>query len=131
MRAGHARLVLVLDAAALGAAAAALVIVLGLPLAARRALGPQAVLALGIAVGLLVTAAGAMLLARSVGSAVERILGAADSLGRVAPGRVADLVVVEADPLADIRNLQRTGLVFIRGNPTDPRDLRKEWCPRA
>jgi len=52
---------------------------------------------------------------------------AADSLGRVAAGRVADLVVVEADPLADIRNLQRIGLVFIRGNPTDPRDLRREW----
>jgi len=51
----------------------------------------------------------------------------ADSLGRVAARRVADLVIVEADPLADIRNLQRIGLVFIRGNPTDPRDLRREW----
>jgi signal transduction histidine kinase len=73
VRAGHTRLVLVLDAAALGAGAAALVVALGLPLAARRALGPQAVIALGGAVGLLVAGVGAILLLRSVGRAVEKI----------------------------------------------------------
>jgi C4-dicarboxylate-specific signal transduction histidine kinase len=73
VRAGHTRLVLVLDAAALGAGAAALVVALGLPLAARRALGPQAVIALGVAVGLLVAGVGAVLLLRSVGRAVEKI----------------------------------------------------------
>jgi C4-dicarboxylate-specific signal transduction histidine kinase len=65
--------VLVLDAAALGAAAAALVVALGLPLAARRALGPQAVIALGVAVGLLVAGVGAALLLRSVGRVVEKV----------------------------------------------------------
>ncbi len=51
----------------------------------------------------------------------------ADSLGRIAPGRVADLLVLEGDPLTDIRNLRRIGLVILRGNPTDPRDLRRTW----
>jgi signal transduction histidine kinase len=73
VRAGQARLVLILDAAALGAAAAALVVALGLPLAARQALGPQAVVALGLAVGLVVAVVGAVLLLRSVGGAVQRI----------------------------------------------------------
>jgi C4-dicarboxylate-specific signal transduction histidine kinase len=111
VRAGHARLVLVLDAAALGAAAATLVVALGLPLAASRALGPQAVLALGVAVGLLVTAAGAALLLRSVGGAVERILGAADSLGRSATG---DLPLLDAPGEATARGLSRAAIAFER-----------------
>lgn len=55
-----------------------------------------------------------------------RILGA-DSLAQIAPGRVADLLVLEGDPVADIRNLRRIGLVLLRGNPTDPRDVRRTW----
>jgi C4-dicarboxylate-specific signal transduction histidine kinase len=80
--------VLFLDAAALGATAAALVVAIGLPLAVRRALGPQSVLALGVAVGLIVTGVGAALLLRSVGSAMDRMLAAAESLGRDASGEL-------------------------------------------
>ncbi|HYR06185.1 MAG TPA: amidohydrolase family protein, partial [Longimicrobium sp.] len=36
-----------------------------------------------------------------------RYLGAADSMGTVAAGRVADLVLLDADPLHDIRNTRR------------------------
>ncbi len=44
-----------------------------------------------------------------------RFLGASDSLGTVAPGKVADLVLLQADPLADIRNVSRVQLVVREG----------------
>jgi imidazolonepropionase-like amidohydrolase len=42
-------------------------------------------------------------------------LGAADTLGRVAAGFVADLVVLEANPLEDIRNTRRIAAVIRAG----------------
>lgn len=44
---------------------------------------------------------------------------AADSLGRVAPRAVADLVVLDADPLADIGNVGRVHLVVANGRVYD------------
>lgn len=38
-----------------------------------------------------------------------------ESLGTVAPGRVADLVLLDADPLKDIRNTQRISAVVLGG----------------
>ena len=38
-----------------------------------------------------------------------------DSLGRIAPGMLADLVAVEGDPLADVGALQRVKFVMSRG----------------
>jgi imidazolonepropionase-like amidohydrolase len=35
-------------------------------------------------------------------------LGATDSLGTMAPGKLADLVLLDADPLADIRDVMET-----------------------
>jgi imidazolonepropionase-like amidohydrolase len=46
-----------------------------------------------------------------------RFLGASDSLGTVAPGKVADLVLLQADPLADIRNVTRVQMVIRAGAP--------------
>jgi signal transduction histidine kinase len=88
VRAGHLRLVLLLDAAALGAVAAAIVVAVGLPLAARGALRPGAVVALALGVAAVVMAAGAILLLRSVGGPVDRLLTAADALGRGAAGEL-------------------------------------------
>jgi imidazolonepropionase-like amidohydrolase len=42
-------------------------------------------------------------------------LGLADSVGTIAPGKVADLVLLDADPLADIRNTRRISTVVLRG----------------
>lgn len=48
-----------------------------------------------------------------------RFLGMADSLGTVEPGRLADLVLLDANPLADIRNTRRIGGVSVNGRYLD------------
>jgi hypothetical protein len=48
-----------------------------------------------------------------------RFLGIADSVGTIEPGRIADLVLLDADPLADIRNVARISAVVVRGEPYD------------
>ena len=44
-----------------------------------------------------------------------RYFGAVDSLGTVAPGKIADLVLLEANPLDDIRNTERIRAVVANG----------------
>lgn len=44
-----------------------------------------------------------------------RYLGATDSLGRVASGQVADLVVLEANPLEDVASVRRIAAVVANG----------------
>jgi hypothetical protein len=46
-------------------------------------------------------------------------LGALDSLGTVTTGKVADLVLLDADPLTDIRNTRRISLVIANGRVFD------------
>jgi Tol biopolymer transport system component/imidazolonepropionase-like amidohydrolase len=43
-------------------------------------------------------------------------LGAADDLGTIEPGKLADLVVVDGDPLRDVRDLRRLRLVILNGD---------------
>jgi imidazolonepropionase-like amidohydrolase len=52
----------------------------------------------------------------------------ADSLGQVAPGKVADLVVLDANPEADIRATSRIAWVMLRGRVLRPDSLRKAWA---
>jgi imidazolonepropionase-like amidohydrolase len=47
-------------------------------------------------------------------------LGLLPDLGTVEVGKVADLVILGADPLADIRNTRRIELVVRRGRPAPP-----------
>ena len=44
-----------------------------------------------------------------------RVLGLADSLGRIEVGKLADLVLLDANPLEDIRNTQRIRAVVADG----------------
>lgn len=54
------------------------------------------------------------------------VLGLEGQLGIIAPGAVADLVVLEADPLDDIRNTQKIHSVIKDGNIIDRDALLKE-----
>jgi len=51
---------------------------------------------------------------RAATSSPARFFGA-DSLGEIAPGKVADLVLLDGDPLADIRNVSRIRAVISAG----------------
>jgi imidazolonepropionase-like amidohydrolase len=51
--------------------------------------------------------------------------GMDDSLGTIAPGRIADLVLLDADPLTDIRNVRRISAVIVRGQLLDRAALDK------
>lgn len=55
-----------------------------------------------------------------------RALGVGDRLGTIEPGKWADLVVIEGDPLADIRATRRVRLVVKAGVPYDPVALLRE-----
>jgi imidazolonepropionase-like amidohydrolase len=50
-------------------------------------------------------------------------LGLADSVGTIAPGKVADLVLLDADPLRDITNTRRVRAVVLRGRVFQRDDL--------
>lgn len=52
----------------------------------------------------------------------------ADSLGWVAPGKVADLVVLDANPAADIAATRRIAWVMVRGRIVRPDSLRRTWA---
>jgi imidazolonepropionase-like amidohydrolase len=49
-----------------------------------------------------------------------RFLGRADDLGSVEPRKIADLVVLDADPLTDIRNTRRIHSIVTRGRVISP-----------
>ncbi len=51
----------------------------------------------------------------------------ADSIGLLIPGKVADLVVLNSDPLADIANTRHIDLVMVRGLLLKADSLRSNW----
>jgi imidazolonepropionase-like amidohydrolase len=55
------------------------------------------------------------------------VLLGVDSLGLLAPGKVADLVVLTKDPLVDIRNTRAIEAVMSRGRLLDTDSIRATW----
>jgi imidazolonepropionase-like amidohydrolase len=55
------------------------------------------------------------------------VLLGVDSLGLLAPGKVADLVVLTKDPLVDIRNTRSIEAVMSRGRLLDVDSIRAAW----
>ena len=48
-------------------------------------------------------------------SEAARAVGLQDQIGAIAPGRMADLLIIDGDPLADLRQLLRIETVIIEG----------------
>ncbi|HEX5386154.1 MAG TPA: amidohydrolase family protein [Gemmatimonadales bacterium] len=69
------------------------------------------------------TPAEALLAATRNGAA---LIGA-DSLGTIVAGKAADLVVLRADPLDDIRNTRKVERVMLRGRLMPADSIRKAW----
>jgi imidazolonepropionase-like amidohydrolase len=55
------------------------------------------------------------------------VLLGVDSLGLVAPGKAADLLVLSKDPMADIRNTRAIEAVVARGHLLDADSIRAAW----
>jgi imidazolonepropionase-like amidohydrolase len=54
-----------------------------------------------------------------------------EDLGTIAAGKIADLVLLQADPLVDIRNAQRIELVIQGGRAWTPKQLMAEASRQA
>jgi len=59
-----------------------------------------------------------------------QILGV-DNLGTIAPGKSADFIVLDANPLDNIANSRRINRVYLRGRPVDREALRAKWHPAS
>jgi imidazolonepropionase-like amidohydrolase len=60
-----------------------------------------------------------------------KFFGRLDTLGTVETGKLADLVLLDADPLADIRNTTRINAVVVNGRLLDRKDLDGILRPRS
>ena len=79
---------------------------------------------------LLAEAIGNMQALQAVTQVAARYLRCADDIGSVTPGRYADFLIVDGDPLRDPRDLRKLDTVVQRGVAHDPRAILAE-LPQA
>jgi imidazolonepropionase-like amidohydrolase len=60
---------------------------------------------------------------KAVTSVAARYLRQQDNIGSVAPGRYADLLIVDGDPLRDPEELRKLTTVYRAGTAYDPQEL--------
>jgi len=60
---------------------------------------------------------------RSATSTGAKAMGMEGGIGALAPGKLAELVILDADPLADVVNLSRTHRVIKDGKVFVPDEL--------
>lgn len=60
-------------------------------------------------------------------SAAATLLGVDDHLGTLAPGKGADFIVLDANPLDDIRNTRRISSVYLRGTKVNRQAMAAKW----
>jgi imidazolonepropionase-like amidohydrolase len=58
-------------------------------------------------------------------------LGLEKEMGTLEAGKQANLLVLDADPRADIRNTHRIARVYLQGKEVDRAALRRKWNPNA
>ena len=63
--------------------------------------------------------------------AAARILGAEKDLGTIEVGKWADLILLDANPLDDIRNTRQIAGVYLDGVPFDRAALLARWRKAA
>jgi imidazolonepropionase-like amidohydrolase len=56
-------------------------------------------------------------------SVAARVIGASGDVGRIAPGLLADIVILDADPTNDIRNTRQIWRVIQGGRVVDRKQL--------
>jgi imidazolonepropionase-like amidohydrolase len=60
-------------------------------------------------------------------SAAAKLLGVDDRLGTLAPGKSADFIVLDANPLDDIRNTRRIADVYLKGRKVNRAAMAAKW----
>jgi imidazolonepropionase-like amidohydrolase len=81
-------------------------------------------------VELLAEAIGGMAAIKAVTSIAAKYLRQHENLGSIAPGRYADFLVVDGDPLRDVREIRKLTTVYRSGVAHDPQKL-LEQVPKS
>jgi imidazolonepropionase-like amidohydrolase len=50
-----------------------------------------------------------------------------DEVGTITPGKSADFIVLDANPIDDIGNTRKIRQVYLRGEAIDRQELRERW----